>query len=99
MYILNSARFDDVDHEVGYAYHGFSYLILDEAYSFLIKTYDDEPGHATVVRPSTVLASSRLRSLIDFLKSELGLSRVSIYQAELGRYAEIDPHTFTFIKT
>lgn len=83
-------RFDDVDYDAGYEYRGFNYLILDGADEFLVRTYDDEPGGAMVLRPTDMATSTRLGTLVGFLQTELELTAIYLYQGETGSYAQID---------
>ncbi|VVP55308.1 hypothetical protein PS880_05643 [Pseudomonas fluorescens] len=96
MKIVKFTRFDDVDHDVGYAYRGFNYEIQSEEDVFLIRIYDDEPGRATVVRPATMSKNGHLRKLVEFLQSELGVSKIYLYKGDLGSYAEIDLDSLAF---
>lgn len=96
MKIVKSTRFDDVDHDLGYEYRGYNYDIQYEEAVFLIRIYDDEPGLATVVRPTTMSANASLKKLVEFLQSELGVSRISLYKGDLGSYAEIDLDSLAF---
>jgi hypothetical protein len=94
--IVNATCFDDVDHDVGYEYRGCNYVIQNEEDEFLVRIYDDEPGKATVVRPTTMSANGSLRRLVEFLQSELGASKIFLYKGELGSYAEIDLDSLAF---
>lgn len=96
MKIATATRFDDVDHDAGYEYRGFNYVIQNDEDIFMIRTYDDEPGKATVVHPKNMSKHLSLKELVVFLQSELGVSRVSLYQGELGIYAEIDLDSLVF---
>lgn len=89
--------FDDVDHDLGYEYRGQNYSVQNDGNMFLVRTYDDEPGCATVVSPTTAHAIGNLRQLVTFLNVEFGVSRIFLYKADLGRYAEIDLETLTFL--
>jgi len=93
---VKSTRFDDVDHEVGYEYRGCNYEIQNEVDLFLIRIYDDEPGQATVVRPTTMSKNGNLRKIVEFLQSELGVSKINLYKGELGSYAKIDLDSLAF---
>ncbi len=93
---MKSTRFDDVDHEVGYEYRGCNYEIQNEVDLFLIRIYDDEPGQATVVRPTTISKNGNLRKIVEFLQSELGVSKINLYKGELGSYAKIDLDSLAF---
>jgi hypothetical protein len=94
--IVKSARFDDVDHDLGYEYRGYNYDIQNEENMFLVRIYDDENGQATVVHPTSMSNNGNLRKLVEFLQSELGVSRVSLYKGDLGSYAEIDLDSLAF---
>lgn len=96
MKIVKSTRFDDVDHDLGYEYRGYNYDIQNEENVFLIRVYDEEPGQATVVRPTSMSKNENLRALVEFLQSELEVSRVSLYKGDVGCYAEIDLDSLTF---
>ena len=95
--IVKSTRFDDVDHDLGYAYRGHNYSVQNDGKMFLIRTYDDEPGCATVVSPTTAHANDNLVQLVTFLQAEFEVSKVCLYKADLGRYAEIDLETLAFL--
>lgn len=94
--IVKSTRFDDVDDDLGYEYCGCYYDIHHGGDVFLIRIYDTDLGLATVVRPTTMAKNSSLRALVEFLQSELGVLRVSLYKGDLGSYAEIDLNTLSF---
>ncbi|WP_259740035.1 hypothetical protein [Pseudomonas brassicacearum] len=93
---MKSTRFDDVDHDLGYEYRGYNYNIQNEEAVFLIRIYDDEPNLATVVHPTTMSANAGLKKLVEFLQSELGVSRISLYKGDLGSYADIDLDSLAF---
>ncbi|WP_202371279.1 hypothetical protein [Pseudomonas sp. MWU318] len=97
MKIETAIRFDDVDHDAGYEYRGFDYVIQNGEDTYRIRTYDDEPGKATLVYPKSMSKHSSLRVLVSFLQCELGISRVSLYKGELGIYAEIDLDSLKFL--
>lgn len=88
MRIVNTARFDDVDHDAGYEYRGFNYVIRDEMDEFHVRIYDGDPGKAMVVRPTSMYKNCNLRTLVDFLQSELGATTISLYNEETGGYEE-----------
>ncbi|ABA75070.1 hypothetical protein Pfl01_3332 [Pseudomonas fluorescens Pf0-1] len=95
--IIKATRFDDVDHDLGYEYRGYNYEIQSEEDMFLIRIYDDEPGQAAVVRPTSMSKNKKLRTLVELLQSELGVSRVSLYKGDIGSYAEINLDSLTFL--
>ena len=96
MKIVKSTRFDGVDHDVGYEYRGYNYGIQNEEDVFLVRIYDDEPGQATVVHPTMMSKNGNLRKLVEFLQSELGVSKIYLYKGDLGGYAEIDVDSLAF---
>lgn len=98
MRIVNTTRFDDVDHDAGYEYRGFNYVIRNEMDEFHVRTYDGDLGKATVVRPISIYKNCNLRTLISFLQAKLGASSISIYRIEVGAYEEIDLERLTFQK-
>ena len=93
---MKSTRFDDVDHDFGYENRGYNYQIQNEEDVFLIRMYDDEPGQATVVGPTTMSKNGSLRKLVEFLQYELGVSKINLYKGDLGSYAEIDLDSLEF---
>ena len=95
MRIEKAERFDDVDYDAGYEYRGFNYLILDGVDQFLVRTYDDQPGSATVVRPA-MTTSTRLRTLAEFLRTELEVTAIYLYKGEIGSYAQVDLESLQF---
>lgn len=96
--VENATRFDDVDREMGYEYRGFNYVIRSEMDRFIVRTYDDEPGKATVVKPTSMSTNCHLRVLVDFLQSELGAVSIWLYNGDTGSYAEIDLDGLRFAK-
>lgn len=95
MRIEKADRFDDVDYDAGYEYRGFNYLILDGVDQFLVRTYDDQPGSATVVRPA-MTTKTRLRTLAEFLRTELEVTAIYLYRGEIGSYAQVDLESLQF---
>ncbi len=95
MRIGKADRFDDVDYDAGYEYRGFNYLILDGVDQFLVRTYDDQPGSATVVRPA-MTTGTRLRTLAKFLRTELEVTAIYLYKGEIGSYAQVDLESLQF---
>ena len=88
--IVNTTRFDDVDHDAGYEYRGFNFVIQNELDEFYVRIYDSDPGKAMVVRPTTMNKNCNLRGLVDFLQSKLGTSTICLYDGEIGRYEKLD---------
>ena len=95
MRIEKADRFDDVDYDAGYEYRGFNYLILDGVDQFLVRTYDDQPGSATVVCPA-MTTNTRLRTLAEFLRTELEVTAIYLYKGEIGSYAQVDLESLQF---
>ncbi|MGA5481360.1 hypothetical protein [Pseudomonas siliginis] len=89
-------RFDDVDYDAGYEYRGFNYLILDGVDEFLVRTYDDQPGGAMVLHPTDMAASTRLRTLVGFLQTELEATAIYLYKGEIGSYVQVDLESLQF---
>ena len=98
MRIVNTTRFDNVDHDAGYEYRGFNYVIRNEMDEFHVRTYDGDVGKATVVRPNSMYKNCNLRMLVDFLQSKLGTSSISVYKTEVGAYEELDLNELMFKK-
>ncbi|PYC16068.1 hypothetical protein DMX02_22500 [Pseudomonas jessenii] len=98
MRIVNTTRFDDVDHDAGYEYRGFNYVIRNEMDEFYVRVYDSDPGNVTVVRPTSMYENCNLRILVGFLQSKLGASSISVYKMEVGTYEEIDLNGLIFKK-
>lgn len=96
--IESAARFDDFEHDEGYEYCGFNYVIRNEVDEFLVRTYDDSPGKATVVYPSSMYKNCKLKMLVDFLQCELGVSSIFLYKGEVGGYEEIEFKELKFKK-
>lgn len=96
--IESTTRFDDVDHEVGYDYRGFNYVIRNEMEEFVVRIYDDESDKAIVVRPTTMSTNNRLSMLVEFLQSVLAVSAISLCKGERGIYVEIDLDSLRFKK-
>ena len=99
--IRQEDRFDnvgeqDADGYVDYAYHGYTYLISIAGQDFQVRTYDDEPGSATVVHPTTAHQLPQARDLVSFIISELGCTRVQFYHAQAGKFCPVDVQTFDF---
>ncbi|MCD5970155.1 hypothetical protein KDX24_02730 [Pseudomonas sp. CDFA 550] len=95
--IVKSTRFDDVDLDLEYEYRGYNYSVEHEGNMYLIRTYDDEPERAIVISPATMHTNGNLGPLVSFLQAELGVSRIRLYNGDLGSYAEIDPETLAFL--
>jgi hypothetical protein len=96
--IVNTTRFDDVDHDAGYEYRGFNFVIRNEMDEFHVRTYDGDPGKATVVRPISMYKNCNLRMLVDFLQSELGVASICLFKGEVGSYEEMDSNGLIFNK-
>lgn len=94
--IVKSTRFDDVDHDLGYEYRGYNYDIQNEEDVFLIRIYDNQPGQATVVRPTSMSKNGSLKILVEFLQSELGVSRIFLFKGDLGSYTELNLESLAF---
>jgi hypothetical protein len=100
MTIKNKRRFDDVGEQdadgfYDYIYRGFYYEIAMGERVFHVRTYDDEPSVAIVVRPTQARTSSEARPLVEFLIATLGCTRIKFYAPD-GGYRFIDNATLEF---
>lgn len=94
-------RFEDVSEEGAegwyyYRYVGYNYEIMIGDQRFLVRTYDDEPGVASVVGPVPDRRSPQVRRLVDWLMSEMGMTEIQLSGGESGGYCAIDPKTLDF---
>lgn len=101
--ILSQQRFDDVgdadeDGYVDYAYHGFNYTVEVANRKFNVRTYDDEPGVATVISPTDARHLAETTELLEFLADSLSCSRFQIYYGPIGSYKEVDPKTLALLE-
>lgn len=102
--ITSQQRFDDVgeadeDGYVAYAYHGFNYDVEVEGKQYKVRTYDDEPGVATVIAPSNARRIPETVELLSFLKESLQCSRFMLYGGTpRGGYNEVDPRTLEVLE-
>jgi hypothetical protein len=99
--IRNKQRFDDVgpmraDGFYEYVYRGYYYEIVAAERIFHIRTYDDQPGVAIVVRPTDARTSPDLRQLVDFITTTLGCAQIKLY-APNGAYRFVDIRTLEFV--
>lgn len=93
--LISKERFDDVSDEdvngwVDYAYHGYNYVIDVRGRRFKVRTYDHEPGVATVISPTSASRLPERAELVRFLENSIGCSRFAFYQEATGCYAEFD---------
>ncbi|ACK67768.1 conserved hypothetical protein [Rippkaea orientalis PCC 8801] len=99
--ITSKERFDDVasknpDGTVDYAYHGFNYVIAVDEHLFHVRTYDDEPGVATVISPTDARTCPEARALVDFITSTLGCTSLKFYCGWIGTYCSVEIRTLEF---
>jgi hypothetical protein len=102
--ITNKERFDDVgpqrtDGLYEYAYHGFNYDITVGERVFKVRTYDDEPGVATVISPTDARTRREARELVEFMTSALGCIGVKFYCGAVGTYRPVEIRTLEFTQT
>ena len=100
--IVSQQRFDDVgeadeDGYVDYAYHGFNYIIHVKDQQYNVRTYDDEPGVATVISPTDACQLRETPALLKFLKDSLNCSDFQLYHGTFG-YRRINPVTLEFLE-
>ena len=99
--ITSKKRFDDVAQEncdgtVDYPYRGFNYVIAVDDRVFHVRTYDDEPGVATVISPTEARTYPEARELVEFITSCLGCMGIKFYCAAVGTYRQVESRTLTF---
>lgn len=95
--IAGSERFDDVDEDAGYAYHGWNYEVLGANVTYRVRTYDSEPGRLTVVSPPNARVVPEARDLVTYLLSVLGGSTVLFYAPDAGSYRSVDCSSLEFL--
>jgi hypothetical protein len=101
--ITYKERFDDVgpqdaDGRYEYAYRGFEYQIAVDVAVFEVRTYDDEPAVATILKPTTARTSPHARQLVEFIIRTLDCDTVQFYCHAAGTYRPIDLQTLEFIE-
>jgi hypothetical protein len=101
--VTSKERFDDVgpqdsDGYYEYAYHGYNYVIGVDERTFLVRTYDDEPGVATVIDPTDARTCAEARLLVQFIAATLGCTSVQFYCGPVGTYRPVDIQTLEFLK-
>lgn len=99
--ITSKERFDDVapenlDGTVDYAYHGFNYVITVDERDFRVRTYDDEPGIATVIGPADARTRPEARALVEFITSTLSCTGIQFYCEPVGTYCPVEIQTLEF---
>src|SRR5437870_2294506 len=102
--ITSKERFDDVapenpDGTVDYAYHGFNYVVRVGEHGFQVRTYDDEPGVATVISPTDARTHPEARALVEFISSTLGCTGIQFYCGAIGTYRPVEIRTLEFTET
>lgn len=63
---------------------------------FEIRAYDNEPGGASVSRPSDANLLPEARELVDFIVSVLGREIIDVYSSADGAVRRIDNKTLAF---
>jgi hypothetical protein len=99
--ITSEERFDDVapensDGTVDYAYRGFNYVITIDERVFQVRTYDDEPGIATVIGPTDARTQPEARALVQFITSTLNCTGIQFYCGPIGTYRPVEIQTLEF---
>lgn len=88
-------RFDDYATE-DVSYHGFDYRVTIDKIAFEIRTYDDELGEFTVIRPTSARDLPQTRQLVDYLIAEHGCQQVRLYNGPSGTFCLVDLQTLDF---
>jgi len=86
----------DTDGRYEYAYRGFEYQIAVGESIFEIRTYDDEPEVATILKPTTARTSPQARELVDFITRTLNCNTVQCYCHAIGTYRPVDLQSLEF---
>lgn len=96
--LARSIRFDDVDDEGRYSYHGTNHDLQGMRALYKVRCYEDEPGVATVISPANARTMGEARELVDYLCANLGVNVVKFYcgRAEGGQYVFVDLESLEF---
>ena len=96
--LLSSRRFDDVDEEADYSYHGSNHEVKGDRAVYLVRTYDDEPGLVAVVSPANARVLGEARDLVAFIVQQFGAKEIRFYRgaADGAPYAAVDFETLEF---
>lgn len=97
-HILKETRYDAVEVDEDDIPGGVSYKIAVGSREFEVRTSDNEPGGAVVVRPSDANLLPESRELIDFIVSTLGREIIEVHSSAEGRYRTVDVSTLAFKK-
>jgi hypothetical protein len=87
---LHGERFEDADT------HGWLYNIAVGEHRFHIRAYDEIPGRALVLEPTTPRQSPIAKEVVGFLLSQ-GYTEVQFYYGPDGLYRTVDPQTLEFV--
>ena len=96
--LVRSVRFDDVDEEADYAYHGTNYEIKGAFATYKVRTYEDEPGVAAVIAPANARTLGEGKQLVEFIRQHFGADAIKFYRgrADGAPYAFVDLDTLEF---
>ena len=99
--IRNKERCDDVGPQDAagffeYAYRDYNYDLVAGKRVFRVRTYDDEPGLATIINPTDARSCPEARQLVAFIVSTLACTKVKFYSGSHGTYRPIDMRTLDF---
>lgn len=90
IHIIETAHFEDVDHDAGYEYIGDDYTIQAENQIFLVRKYCGE-CRVYIIRPKRFDWQLPVAaSLFEYLKENLSVSKIEVYVPELGYYQPVD---------
>lgn len=73
-----------------------NYRVIIDEQDFQVRTYDDEPGEATVVSPATAQQMPEARRLVRYVAGELGCRRVKFYHGPAGAFQSVDPPVVSY---
>lgn len=96
--LVRSIRFDDVDEEADYSYHGTTHEVQGTRALYKVRCYDDEPCVAAVISPANARTLGEARELVEFLRANLGATAVKFYRGNVNGapYAFVDLESLEF---
>jgi len=96
--ILKETRFEAVEADEEEIAGSVTYEVEVGARTFEVRAFDDEPGGATVSKPSDAHTLPESRDLIDFVVAVIGREIVQVYSSADGHYRTIDNRKLEFKK-
>ncbi|HJV74905.1 MAG TPA: hypothetical protein VJ654_11835 [Noviherbaspirillum sp.] len=95
--ITRSVRFDDVDEDAGYEYHGWSYDVESAGALFKVRRYEGDSESLTVISPTDARSKPEARALVAYLLEAIGGNTVSFYDSLAGKFRAVDVRTMEFV--